>query len=68
MASEDSDHISSRFASVHRLRDLENLDKTRVGLMSTIAHDREAECELVKVLTLRRSQSVTAKERDDYFE
>jgi hypothetical protein len=37
MASEDSDQILSGLAAIHALRDLRDLNQSRVGQMSTVA-------------------------------
>ncbi len=65
MVSEDSDELVPGFTSIHRLHDLDDLDKTRVSLVSTAGHQRDARSELLEVALLGCSKRMHPEERDD---
>jgi hypothetical protein len=64
MVSEDSQYLGW-FAVIHRLSDLRDLDDPRHREMPTEIHELDDSCELLEVLSLRRSQWVLLEERDD---
>ena len=64
MVSEDSQNLGW-FAVIHRLSDLRDLDDSRHCEMPTEMHELDDSCELLEVLSLRRSQWVLLEERDD---
>ena len=68
MVSEDSDELVSGFTSIHRLHDLDDLQKTRVSLMSTAGHQLDARSELLEVVPLGCSKPMLPEERDDSLE
>jgi hypothetical protein len=55
MASEDSDQVVSRFPSIHRLHDFDDLHKTVSGQMVTAGHQLDTMSELLKVEPLSRA-------------
>ena len=52
MVSEDSDELVPGFTPVHRLHDLNDLDKTRVSLVLTAGHQLDARSELLEIAPL----------------
>ena len=65
MASEDSDQISSGLSTVHRLRDLSNLDQPMGCEMQAGVDERHAIRELLEVLLLGGPHRMLQEERDD---
>jgi hypothetical protein len=64
MVSEDSQGFG-RLPMVHRLSDLCDLDEPGDGEMPSKGHHGDDQCELLEVLSLRRSQRVLPEERND---
>ena len=65
MASEDSDQIVSGFPSIHRLRDLSDVDETGRRSMRTAGDKFDTSHELLEVFSLRAPKRMPLKERDD---
>lgn len=65
MASEDSDLFSPGLLSVHRLRDLQDLDEAVPTQMPVSGHHLDASSELHEVLRLRRPKRMRSEEWDN---
>ena len=68
MVSEDSDELVSWTTSVHRLHDFDDLDKTRVSLVSTAGNEFDARSELLEVVPFGCPERMFPEERDDPLE
>jgi hypothetical protein len=65
MASEDSEQLVSRFPSIHRLHDLDDLRKPMVGLVVTCCDALDTRSELLEVEPFCSPERILPKERDD---
>jgi hypothetical protein len=65
MVSEDSDQLMPGLPSVHRLCDLRDVRKTRVGQVDPVIDHCDTTSELLEVAPLRRMQWMSREERDD---
>ena len=68
MASEDSDEVVPRFAAIHRLSDLSDLDETASAQMTAVSDELDAPRELLEVLLLRGPHRMLPEERNDPFQ
>jgi len=68
MASEDSDEVVPRFAAIHRLSDLGDLDETASAQMTAVGDELDAPGELLEVLLLRGPHRMLLEERNDPFQ
>ncbi len=58
----------SGFTPIHRLHDLDDLDKTLMSLMSTAGHQLDARSELLEVVLLGCPKRMLPEERDNPIE
>lgn len=65
MASEDTEKLVSGFTPVHRLHDLDDLNKTRVGLVPAARHQFDARSKLLEVALLGGTKRILPEKRDD---
>jgi hypothetical protein len=65
MASEDSDHLGSGFPAIHRLRDLDYVDKAAPRKVMPFGDQLHAESKALEIDTLRAMQRERPEEGND---
>jgi hypothetical protein len=68
MVSEDSEELVPGLSSVHRLRDLNDLDETVDRLVTACRDEFDTAGELLEVLLLRAAERMLLEEWNDRFE